>query len=168
MWAKVSISGYHMTPQEFFSGKLSKDIVRSTFRGRKRRKLTRAVFFLIVLNLTYRPRYNDRVNILSEKSPKHYEYHFFLMLFSDSVLCDSLWFHVQPEPQASLPFKFLTVFSNPWPLRQWCLAAISNSYIPFSSCPQSFPASVSFQWFHPWSQVANILTLYFQHQSFQE
>ena len=31
------------------------------------------------------------------------------------------------------------------PLSRWCHPAISSSVIPFSSCPQSFPASGSFQ-----------------------
>ena len=35
------------------------------------------------------------------------------------------------------------------PLCQWCHPAISSSVIPFSSCPQSFPASGSF----PMSQL---------------
>ena len=34
--------------------------------------------------------------------------------------------------------------SNPCPLSRWCHSIISPSVIPFS-CPQSFPASVSFQ-----------------------
>ena len=36
------------------------------------------------------------------------------------------------------------VYPNPCPLSQWCHATISSSIIPFSSCPQSFPASGSF------------------------
>ena len=35
--------------------------------------------------------------------------------------------------------------SNSCPLSQWCHPTISSSVIPFSSCPQSFPASGSFQ-----------------------
>ena len=35
--------------------------------------------------------------------------------------------------------------SNSYPLSRWCHPAISSSVIPFSSCPQSFPASGSFQ-----------------------
>ena len=94
MWAEVSILGYHMTPQEFFSGKLTKGIVRSTFWGRKRRSLTWAVFFLIVLNLTYHPRYNARVTMLSEPSPKHCQYQFFLCCSVTQAcltLCDSMY-----------------------------------------------------------------------------
>ena len=36
------------------------------------------------------------------------------------------------------------VGSNSHPLSQWCHPTISSSVIPFSSCLQSFPASVSF------------------------
>ena len=36
------------------------------------------------------------------------------------------------------------VHPNPCPLSRWCHPAISSSAIPFSSCPQSFPASESF------------------------
>ena len=36
------------------------------------------------------------------------------------------------------------VCSNSHPLSQWCHPTISSSVIPFSSCPQSFPASESF------------------------
>ena len=37
------------------------------------------------------------------------------------------------------------VHPNPCPLSWWCHPAISSSVVPFSSCPQSFPASGSFQ-----------------------
>jgi len=43
----------------------------------------------------------------------------------------------------------LRVHSNSCPLSRWCHPAISSSVIPFSSCPQSLPASESF----PMSQV---------------
>ena len=36
------------------------------------------------------------------------------------------------------------VFSNSCPLSWWCSLTISSSVVPFSSCPQSFPASWSF------------------------
>ena len=38
----------------------------------------------------------------------------------------------------------LWVYSNSCPLSQWCHPAISSSVVPFSSCPQSLPASGSF------------------------
>ena len=40
-------------------------------------------------------------------------------------------------------------YSNSCPLSQWCNPAISSSVVPFSSCPQSLPASESF----PMSQL---------------
>ena len=44
------------------------------------------------------------------------------------------------------PCPLLTpgVFPNPCPLSQWCHPTISSSVVPFSSCPQSLPASGSF------------------------
>ena len=37
------------------------------------------------------------------------------------------------------------VHPNPCPLSRWCHPTVSSSMFPFSSCPQSFPASGSFQ-----------------------
>ena len=37
------------------------------------------------------------------------------------------------------------VYPNSCPLSRWCHPAISSSVVPFSSCPQSFPTSGSFQ-----------------------
>ena len=56
---------------------------------------------------------------------------------------------LQPhEPQhASPPYPSPTarVYPNPCPLSRWCHPTISSSVVPFFSCPQSFPASGSFQ-----------------------
>ena len=41
------------------------------------------------------------------------------------------------------------VYPNSCPLSRWCHPAISSSVVPFSSCPQSLPASKSF----PMSQL---------------
>ena len=46
--------------------------------------------------------------------------------------------------QASLSSPSPGACSNSCPLSQWCHPAISCSVAPFSSCPQSFPASGSF------------------------
>jgi len=51
--------------------------------------------------------------------------------------------------QASLSSPSPGVHSNSCPLSQWCHPAISSSVVPFSSCPQSLPASESF----PMSQL---------------
>ena len=49
--------------------------------------------------------------------------------------------HARPPCPSSTP----RVYSNSCPLSWWCHPIISSSVIPFSSCPQSFPASGSFQ-----------------------
>ena len=48
-----------------------------------------------------------------------------------------------------LPVHPPWVHPNPCPSSWWCLPTISSSVVPFSSCPQSFPASRSF----PMSQL---------------
>ena len=47
-------------------------------------------------------------------------------------------------PQASLSITNFRSSPNPCPLSQWWHPAISSSVVPFSSCPQSLPASGSF------------------------
>ena len=56
---------------------------------------------------------------------------------------------------------------NSCPLSWWCHPTISSSVVPFSSCPQSFPASGSFQWVSSLHQVAKVLEFQLQHQSLQ-
>ena len=51
--------------------------------------------------------------------------------------------------QASLSITNSGVHSDSHPLREWCHPTISSSVVPFSSCPQSLPASESF----PMSQL---------------
>ena len=69
--------------------------------------------------------------------------------FSCSVVFDSLWTHESQHARPPCPSQTPGVYSNSCPLSQWCHPAISSSVIPFSSCPQSLPASGSF----PMSQL---------------
>ena len=62
--------------------------------------------------------------------------------FSRSVMSDSLWAHESQHTRPPCPSPTPGVHSNLCPSSQWCHPAISSSVIPFSSCPQSFPASV--------------------------
>ena len=59
------------------------------------------------------------------------------------------------------------VYPNSCPSSRWCHPAISSSVIPFSSCPQSFPASSLFKWVSASRQVAKVLEFQIQPQSFQ-
>ena len=64
--------------------------------------------------------------------------------FSHSVLSDSLRPHEPQHARLPCPSPTPRVHPNPCPLSQWCHPTISSSVVPFSSCPQSFPASGSF------------------------
>ena len=53
------------------------------------------------------------------------------------TLCDPMVQHAR----LLCPPLFSGVGSNSHPLNQWCHTTISSSITPFSSCPQSFPAT---------------------------
>ena len=67
-----------------------------------------------------------------------------LLVFSHSVVSDSLWPHGLQHARLSSPSLSPRICSNSWPLSQWCHPTISSSVAPFTSCSQSFPASGSF------------------------
>ena len=62
--------------------------------------------------------------------------------FSYSVMSDSLWPHESQHTRPPCPSLTPRVHSDSCPLSQWCHPAISSSVVPFSSSPQSLPASV--------------------------
>ena len=63
---------------------------------------------------------------------------------SSSVVSDSLQPHESQHAGPPCPSPTPGVHSDSRPLSRWCHPAISSSVVPFSSCPQSFPASESF------------------------
>ena len=65
--------------------------------------------------------------------------------FSCSVVSNSLWPHELQHARPPYPSPTSGYYPNPCPLSWWCHPTISSSVVPFSSCPQSFPASGSFQ-----------------------
>ena len=69
--------------------------------------------------------------------------------FSRSVVSDSLRPHELQHAKPPCPTPTPGVYSNSRSLSRWCHPAISSSVVPFSSCPQSLPASGSF----PMSQL---------------
>ena len=64
-------------------------------------------------------------------------------------MSDSLWTHESQHTRPPCPSPTPRVHSGSSPSSQWCHPAISSSVVPFSSCPQSLPASESF----PMSQL---------------
>ena len=69
--------------------------------------------------------------------------------FSRSVVSDSLWPHESQHARPLCPSPSPGVHSDSRPSGPWCHPDISSSVVPFSSCPQSLPASESF----PMSQL---------------
>ena len=69
--------------------------------------------------------------------------------FSHLVVSNSFWPHGLQHARPPCPSPTPRVYSNLCPLSRWCHPAISSSVVPFSSCPQSPPASGSF----PMSQL---------------
>ena len=62
------------------------------------------------------------------------------------TVCDPMDCSTQGFP---CPSSTPRVYSDSYPLNQWCHPTISSSVVPFSSCLQSFPESGSF----PMSQL---------------
>ena len=71
--------------------------------------------------------------------------------FSRSIVSDSLWLHELQHARPLCPSPTPGVHSNSCASSQWCHSAISSSVVPFSSCPQSLPASESFPMSHLFS-----------------
>ena len=69
--------------------------------------------------------------------------------FTCSIMSDSLQPHGLQHARLPYPSPTPWACSNSYPLSRWCHPTISSSFIPYSSCLQSFPASGSFprSWF---------------------
>ena len=65
--------------------------------------------------------------------------------FSCSAVSDSLRPHAPQHARTPCSSPTAGVYPNQCPLSPLCHPTISSSVVPFSSCPQSFPASGSFQ-----------------------
>ena len=90
--------------------------------------------FLFILAPECYPTYKSVFSLLSSSSVQ----------FSCSVVSKSLWPHETQHARPPCPSPTPRVYPNSCPLSLWCHPTISSSVIPFSSCPQSFPASGSF------------------------
>ena len=86
------------------------------------------------------------VNVSMEvRAVEQYNFIHISVQFSRSVESDSLRPHEPQHARPPGPSTTPRVYPNPCPLSRWCHQTISSSLVPFSSCPQSFPESGSFQ-----------------------
>ena len=88
----------------------------------------------------------------------------FLQLFkfnSFTQSCPTLWPHEPQHIRPPCPTPTPRVQPNLCPLSWWCHPTISSSFVPFSSYPQSFPASnesvLCIRWPKYWSFGFNII-----------
>ena len=72
---------------------------------------------------------------------------------SRSVVSNSLRPPESQHDRPLCPSQTPGVHLDSHPSSQWCHPAISSSVVPFSSCPQSLPASESFPMSFPMSQL---------------
>ena len=99
------------------------------------RKFSLAICFTYGNICLHMKRYNHELN--------------WLVQFSHSVVSDSLRPHESQHARPLCPSPTPRAHSDSRPSSHWCHLAISSSVVPFSSCPQSLPASESF----PMSQL---------------
>ena len=83
--------------------------------------------------------------------------HVYSVQFSSSLVSDSLQPHELQHTRPPCPSPTPRVHPNPCPLSWWCHPTISSSVVPFSSCPQSFPASGSFLMSHLFTSGGQII-----------
>ena len=113
------------------------------------------IFKVTYTSTSYMLSPNIQVELLSDFSS---------VQFSRTVMSDSSQPHEPRHVRPPYPSPTPRIYPNSCPLSQWCHPTLSSSVIPFSSCPQSFPASGSFsnesalhiRWPKYWSFSFNI------------
>ena len=113
--------------------------------GKASESLGPSEFSSFLIN-SYSPTSHPKGNFLREVS---FDIQFSSVHFSRSVMSDSLRPHESQHTRPPCPSPTPGVHSDSRPSSQRYHPAISSSVVPFSSCPQSFPASESF----PMSQL---------------
>ena len=103
-------------------------------------------------------------NNLHTSGPLQFKSMLFRALSLVAQVCLTLQPHGLQHVRLPCPTRTPRACSNSCPSSQWCHPKISSSVVPFSSCPQSLPASGSFQMISSSQQVAKVLEFQFQHQ----
>ena len=88
--------------------------------------------------------------------------------FSCSVMSNSLWPHGLQHARLTCPSPTPGAYSNSCPLCQWCHPTISSSVVPSPPTLNLFQHQGLFKWVSSSHQVAKVLELQLQDQSFQQ
>ena len=99
--------------------------------------------------MTDSPCHMAEINRTLWSNPTPIKIQFSSVQFSRSVVSNSLRPHESQHARPPCPSPTPRVHSDSRPSSQWYHSAVSSSVVPFSSCPQSLPASESF----PMSQL---------------
>ena len=91
------------------------------------------------------PKFTNVYNIMKTTDTQFQDTNSPSFQFSHSIVSDSLQLHEPKHARPPCPSLTPGVHPNPCPSSQWCHPTTSSSVSPFSSCPQSFTASGSFQ-----------------------
>ena len=133
--------------------------IRTNFNLKKKKKTihSQIVSFLLAIGKHFLFVYNFYFFLSGYNLHKTLQFHVYTVMicylyilwvisvqFSHSVMSDSLRPHELQHARPPCPSPTPTVHSDSRPSIQWCHSAISSSVVPFSSCPQSLPASESF------------------------
>ena len=135
---------------------LQKQNLQPRSRLRAQEALAAAVPTHLCLYSTHHPRkIIFRPLFLVIHTYTHTQLHTFLYIavshFSCSAMSDSLQPHGLQHARPPCPSAAPRAYSNSCPLSWRYHPTISSSVIPFSSCPQSFPASRSLQMSQPFT-----------------
>ena len=111
-------------------------------KQKKKKKKQQSVYVYIL--------YDQYKSICNFKANDLYLFILLSVQFSSvAQWCPALWPHESQHARPPCPSPTPRVYSNSCPSSRWCHPTISSSVVPFSSCPQSLPASGSF----PMSQL---------------
>ena len=104
---------------------------------------------------SYSPWYHKSQTQFKPSPPENYM--FFLLLFSCSVVSDSLWPRGLQHARLPCPSLSPGAYSNSCPLSWCCHPTISFSVIPISSCLNVSQHQGLFKWVSSSYQVAKVL-----------
>ena len=93
----------------------------------------------------------------AEDIKKRWQEYISSVQFSRLVVSDTLRPHESQYTRPPCPSPTPSIHPDSHPSSQWYHPAISSSVVPFSSCPQSLPASETFHWVNSWYEVAKVL-----------